>query len=151
MSGLRGEPHVAVQPLRRVVAGLGRPELDELCAAAERALAVQGAAEAGLPVDAVLSTGLGELAGLVAHARLLISGDTGIAHLATAYGTPSGVLFGPGDPAQWGPPAGGPHVALAHPAHRRGARCAAVASAARRAIGVDEVLAAAAAVRRGRR
>ncbi|MFI5593070.1 hypothetical protein ACIA5G_49045 [Amycolatopsis sp. NPDC051758] len=40
LSGLRGEPHVEVQPLRRVVAGLGRPELDELCAVAERALLV---------------------------------------------------------------------------------------------------------------
>jgi hypothetical protein len=49
-------------------------------------------------------TGVGELAGLVAHARLVISGDTGIAHLATAYGTPSVVLFGPMSPARWGPP-----------------------------------------------
>src|SRR4030095_14631732 len=60
--------------------------------------------EAGLPGDAVPSTGLGELAGLVAHARLLISGDTGIAPLATAYATPSITLFGPMSPHRWGPP-----------------------------------------------
>ena len=72
--------------------------------AAEHDMAVRVAAEAGLPGDAVPSTGLGELAGLVAHARLLISGDTGIAHLATAYGTPSITLFGPMSPDRWGPP-----------------------------------------------
>ena len=71
-------------------------------------LAVRVAADAELPDDTVLPTTLDELAGLVAHARLLISGDTGIAHLATAYGTPSVVLFGPMSPARWGPPADRP-------------------------------------------
>jgi ADP-heptose:LPS heptosyltransferase len=74
--------------------------------AGERDLAVRVAAAAALPPDAVLAgrTGLGELAALVAHARLLVSGDTGIGHLATAYGTPSVVLFGPVPPRLWGPP-----------------------------------------------
>jgi hypothetical protein len=47
-----------------------------------------------------------DLAGLVRAIRrapLLISGDTGPAHLATALGTPSVVLFGPTSPARWGP------------------------------------------------
>jgi ADP-heptose:LPS heptosyltransferase len=35
----------------------------------------------------------------------VVCGDTGIAHLATAFGTPSVVLFGPVSPALWGPPA----------------------------------------------
>lgn len=43
------------------------------------------------------------LADLVAGAPLLISGDTGAAHLATAYGTPSVLLFGPTAPELWGP------------------------------------------------
>ncbi|MEV4259360.1 glycosyltransferase family 9 protein, partial [Spirillospora sp. NPDC049652] len=30
--------------------------------------------------------------------------DTGVAHLATAYRTPSVLLFGPTPPALWGPP-----------------------------------------------
>ncbi|KAB1938507.1 glycosyltransferase family 9 protein [Micromonospora sp. ALFpr18c] len=72
----------------------------------ERALAVRVADDAGLPSDAVLAgrTDLGALAALVADARLVVSGDTGVAHLATAYGTASVVLFGPVPPARWGPP-----------------------------------------------
>ncbi|MFC5751556.1 glycosyltransferase family 9 protein [Actinomadura rugatobispora] len=49
-------------------------------------------------------TGPLELAALVARARLVICGDTGAAHLATAYRTPSVLLFGPTPPALWGPP-----------------------------------------------
>jgi ADP-heptose:LPS heptosyltransferase len=83
--------------------------------AAEHDLAVRVAARAGLDPGAALTTGLGELAGLIARARLLISGDTGVAHLATAYGTPSVVLFGPMSPARWGPPPGRPwHRAIWH-------------------------------------
>jgi ADP-heptose:LPS heptosyltransferase len=33
-----------------------------------------------------------------------VCGDTGVAHLATAFGTPSVVLFGPTPPSEWGPP-----------------------------------------------
>jgi ADP-heptose:LPS heptosyltransferase len=82
---------------------------------AAAAAAVVGAA--GLPGQALLAgrTTMPELAGLVAHARLVVSADTGVAHLATAYGTPSVVLFGPVPPAEWGPPAGAPqHVAIWH-------------------------------------
>ncbi|MEV4702706.1 glycosyltransferase family 9 protein [Actinoplanes sp. NPDC049316] len=71
---------------------------------AEREIATEVAERAGLGAGAVARTSLDELAGLVAHARLLISGDTGIAHLATAYRTPSVVLFGPMSPQRWGPP-----------------------------------------------
>jgi hypothetical protein len=46
---------------------------------------------------------LAGLAGAVAGARLVLSGDTGVAHLATATGTPSVTLFGPVSPALWGP------------------------------------------------
>ncbi|MER7460066.1 glycosyltransferase family 9 protein, partial [Micromonospora sp. NPDC126480] len=79
--------------------------------AAEQRLARHVAHLAGLPDDAILAghTDLHHLAALVAHARLLISGDTGIAHLATAYHTPSVVLFGPVSPALWGPPPDRPY------------------------------------------
>jgi ADP-heptose:LPS heptosyltransferase len=85
--------------------------------AAERPLAEEVARTAGLPADAVLAgrTDLRDLAAIVAAAGRLFSGDTGIAHLATAFGTPSVVLFGPTPPAEWGPPSDKPqHVALHH-------------------------------------
>jgi hypothetical protein len=47
--------------------------------------------------------GLDGLAATVADARLLLSSDTGVAHLATAFGTPSVTLFGPTPPSLWGP------------------------------------------------
>jgi ADP-heptose:LPS heptosyltransferase len=68
---------------------------------AERDLCRDIAARSGTVAPA---TSLAELAGLVARARLVISGDTGVAHLATAYRTPSVTLFGPMSPARWGPP-----------------------------------------------
>jgi ADP-heptose:LPS heptosyltransferase len=67
---------------------------------------------AGLPRRCAPPTGLRDLAGIVARARLVICGDTGVAHLATGLGTPSVVLFGPVSPALWGPPPGERHVAL---------------------------------------
>lgn len=84
--------------------------------ASERQLAERVAAEAGLPRANVLAgeTDLLGLAALVAHARLVVCGDTGVAHLASAFATPSVVLFGPVAPALWGPPRTGPHTVLWH-------------------------------------
>jgi len=72
----------------------------------ERALAESVARAAGLPEQAIVAgkTTLTQLAGIVASAGCLISNDTGVAHLATAFGTPSVVLFGPTPPTLWGPP-----------------------------------------------
>ncbi len=84
--------------------------------AGERQLAREVAAAAGLPSDVVLagSTDVLELAALVAGATCLVSGDTGIAHLASALRTPSVVLFGPVSPQVWGPPRRPQHVVLWH-------------------------------------
>ena len=43
------------------------------------------------------------LRGVVEGAAAVLSGDTGIAHLATAVATPSVTLFGPVPPRWWGP------------------------------------------------
>jgi ADP-heptose:LPS heptosyltransferase len=73
----------------------------------ELALAHAVARRAGLDPDAVLaSADLVRLASSVAVAARVVVGDTGVAHLATALGTPSVVLFGPTSPATWGPPPG---------------------------------------------
>lgn len=85
----------------------------------ERPLAVWVAGHAGLPADAVAdSMDLDALTDLVAGSRLAVSGDTGLAHLATACRTPSVVIFGPQPPSRWGPPADGPHRVLWSPSPR---------------------------------
>ncbi|MQA95771.1 MAG: glycosyltransferase family 9 protein [Streptosporangiales bacterium] len=73
---------------------------------AERGLAEKVARAAGLPGHAGSAGRLGlcGLAALVASARLVICGDTGVGHLAAAYGRPSVHLFGPVPPRLWGPP-----------------------------------------------
>lgn len=81
----------------------------------ERLIAADVAHRAGLPSTAVLAgrTDLDTLAAVVAEARLVVCGDTGVGHLATAYDTPSVLLFGPTPPQRWGPPADdGRHVTL---------------------------------------
>nr|WP_197973860.1 MULTISPECIES: glycosyltransferase family 9 protein [Streptomyces] len=94
--------------------------------AGEGALAGYVAAEAGLPPTAVLG-GAGDvpfdqLAALVARARCVVVGDTGLAHLATALGTCSVVLFGPVAPRLWGPPPDPRHRVLWHPGEDDAAR-----------------------------
>ena len=72
---------------------------------AERGLAEQIADRANLPAERVLAgrTDLRRLLGLVAGAVLFVAGDTGPAHVATAVGTRSVLLFGPTPPSRWGP------------------------------------------------
>lgn len=74
----------------------------------EVGLARRVATEAGLPPSAVRAGRIDALGlfRLVASAGRVLCGDTGVAHLATAVGTPSVVLFGPTPPALWGPPRG---------------------------------------------
>ncbi len=95
-SALRGQGH-------RVVVTGGPAE-----AALARAVAEQA------QVPSLLGLSLPELVSLIGHARLLVCGDTGVAHVASNYRTPSVLLFGPVSPASWGPPTGGPHRVLWH-------------------------------------
>jgi ADP-heptose:LPS heptosyltransferase len=70
---------------------------------------------AGLAQDDVMAgrTDVVQLAALIARAGRVLCGDTGVAHLATAFGTSSVVLFGPVAPSEWGPPPGRrQHIAL---------------------------------------
>ena len=52
------------------------------------------------------------LAAVVAAAGRVVSGDPGVAHLATALRKPSVVLFGPTAPSLWGPPSTPQHRVL---------------------------------------
>jgi ADP-heptose:LPS heptosyltransferase len=100
----------------------------------ERALAAGVGAE-------LLAPDLLGLAALVADAALLVCGDTGLAHLATAYRTPSVLLFGPVPPVEWGPRSG-PHTVL-WKGGGRGDPHGTEPDPALLAVTVDEVLAAA--------
>lgn len=114
---------------------------------AERPRAEAVARLAGLPEDRVLAgaTDLPGFAALIADASLVVTGDTGAGHLASAFGVASVVLFGPVPPERWGPPPG-PHAALTHPALRVGRAFGDAPDPALAAVTVDEVLAAVARV-----
>jgi heptosyltransferase III len=56
-----------------------------------------------------------DLAHWLARARLYIGNDSGITHLAAAVGTPTLALFGPTDPAVWGPRGANVRIARWHP------------------------------------
>ena len=109
----------------------------------ERQRALDVCLQSGLADEAVLAgqLGLGEFAATIAGARLVISADTGAAHLASAYGTPSVVLFGPAPPEIWGPPPG-PHTVLTRAELRRGDTFAHQPDPALLAVTVQDVLAA---------
>lgn len=111
--------------------------------ASEKDRAAEVCRLAGLPDGAVLASrlGLGEFAATIAAARLVVSADTGAAHLASAYGTPSVVLFGPAPPEIWGPPPG-PHIVLTRAELRRGDTFSRHPDPALLGVGVQDVLAA---------
>ncbi len=63
--------------------------------------------KSGLPgqnvIDVAGHVDLLTLAGLIERLDLLVTGDTGPMHLAVAVGTPVVAVFGPSDPARYGP------------------------------------------------
>ena len=89
-------------------------------------------------IDLSGRTHLSTLIGLVSRADLLVSNDTGPAHLAYSLGTPSVTVFGPStDKERWGPTDGSRHaVLLGDPISRVGAED--VLGAAGRLVGVRE-------------
>ena len=119
----------------RVVLSGGPHDRDRAAAIARRAGLYPNSVLAGtMTLDAAVA--------LIAEARLLISADTGAAHLASAYQTPSVVIFGPAPPQEWGPPRHGPHRVLTDPRVRRGDPFADDPDPALLAVDVDQVLAA---------
>jgi ADP-heptose:LPS heptosyltransferase len=125
-----------------VAADLARAGHDVLVSGGpgEETLAAQVADASGAGCETAMT--LDELLGLIGTARLLVSGDTGVAHVAAAYRTPTVTLFGPVSPARWGPPADPRHQVLWH-GDDTGDPHGDVPDPALLRIDVDEVLAAA--------
>jgi ADP-heptose:LPS heptosyltransferase len=101
----------AASPARRWPPGRWAAVARAVRAAGRRVVVTAGAGEGELAraVGPVVETpALLDLAAAVAAAGRVLCGDTGVAHLATAFGTPSVLLFGPTPPAEWGPPADRP-------------------------------------------
>lgn len=73
--------------------------------AKEHAALAEVAEMAGLPKDHVLAGNLSlqELAAFLAQAQVLLTVDTGPLHIAQAVNIPVVALFGPSNPAVWGP------------------------------------------------
>ncbi|MCY0905214.1 glycosyltransferase family 9 protein [Arthrobacter sp. H14-L1] len=110
----------------------------------ERPRALRVAALARLPRERVVAgtLGLDEFAAAIAGAKLVVSADTGAAHLASAYGRRSIVIFGPAPVSEWGPPPG-PHIVLTKAELRRGDTFSAIPDPALLAVSAADVLAAA--------
>lgn len=106
-SGARRWPVERFAAVARALAAAGERVL-VTGSPAEADLAADLARRAGLPADACLAgrTDVLGLATVVADAACVVAGDTGVAHVATAMGTPSVLLFGPTPPTWWGPPIG---------------------------------------------
>jgi ADP-heptose:LPS heptosyltransferase len=104
-SAARRWPAENFAAVARAEAGAGR-RVVVTGSRAELPLALEVAGRAGLSSRVVLAgeTDLTDLARAVAAAGRVVCGDTGIAHLATAFRTPSVLVFGPTSPAEWGPP-----------------------------------------------
>lgn len=102
----------AARELRRRYGGtiiiLGEPE--EMASGAELEQQV------GAPsLNLVGKTTLVTLGAVIARLSLLITNDTGPAHIAYALRTPTVTIFGAGNPATNGPLQDGPYRVLAHP------------------------------------
>lgn len=138
-----------VERFARVVGALERDGLEVVLTGseAERNRAVAVAERAGLPEDRILAgrIGLREFASVIADARIVVSADTGAAHLASAYRVPSVIIFGPAPVEEWGPPPG-PHIVLTDARLRVGDTFGAEPDPALMAVQVEDVLRAASAL-----
>jgi ADP-heptose:LPS heptosyltransferase len=125
-AGLTGpEPYVVLHPGASVPARAWSPErcaqaVRELAAAGHRVVVTGGPGEkdltarvaGGRGLDLGGRTGARELAGVLAGAQAVVTGNTGPAHLAAAVGTPVVSLFAPVVPAERWRPYGVPYVLL---------------------------------------
>ncbi|MFC4464176.1 glycosyltransferase family 9 protein [Streptomyces xiangluensis] len=157
------EPYVVLHPGAAVPARAWSPARAARAAAAlaaegYRVVITGGRAERNLTakvagqyaLDLGGATDLRQLAGVLAGARVAVTGNTGPAHLAAAVGTPVVSLFAPVVPAERWAPYGVPHVLLgdqdAPCAQSRARHCPLPGHPCLDGIGDAEVLAAVAAL-----
>jgi ADP-heptose:LPS heptosyltransferase len=82
---------------------------------AERDLAEHVAHDLAAPhLNLAGQTSLGVLGAVIARLSVLITNDSGPAHIAYALGTPTVTIFGGTDPARWGPPSAPPFRTIAN-------------------------------------
>ena len=60
-------------------------------------------------VDLTGRTSLTALGSVISRLSVLLTNDSGPAHIAYALGTPTVTVFGETDPERWGPPENGPY------------------------------------------
>jgi heptosyltransferase-1 len=115
------------------------------CAPGEQMLAADVARSSGGAAREI-ATDMQELIAMTRRCGLVIGGDTGPAHLASALGKPVVGIYGPTDPARNGPwmfkGAGVPFRVLRHPESRRDHARRSVPEAGLLTIEPEEVLAA---------
>ncbi|MBT2501142.1 glycosyltransferase family 9 protein [Curtobacterium sp. ISL-83] len=144
VGAFHGARHWPTDRFADVVRGLRTRGLDVvLTGGADDVVRARAVADAaGLAPEAVLAgvLDLQPFAAVVAAARLVVTVDTGAAHLASAYGIPSVVLFGPAPPEAWGPPVSGPHVVLTDASVRLGDVFSEVPDPALLAVSAEDVL-----------
>ena len=97
---------------RKVVEDLLRKDFGVLVLGGESEKNLAAELCAGLAVENLTGrTTLGELVDIFHRVGLLVSGDSGLLHLAALCGCPTVSLFGPSSPLKWAPRGAG-HVAL---------------------------------------
>ncbi|MEZ4599052.1 MAG: glycosyltransferase family 9 protein [Syntrophotaleaceae bacterium] len=102
---------------------------------------LQAAGVPGIDLSGRLS--LGQLGAVIQHLSVLVTNDSGPAHIAYALGTPTVTIFGGKDPARYGALRPGPFRMIAHPIACRPcqqAECPMGAPCLNR-VSVDEVVA----------
>jgi ADP-heptose:LPS heptosyltransferase len=131
---LLADTGIGIEPFAVIHAGGSRPDrrwAAEQFAVVADALADEGlqilltgtAGEAGVTgavrrkmqapgVDLAGRTSLGVLAGLVEAARIVVTNDTGVSHLAAAIGADSVTVFTASDPQRWAPRGKGRHLVV---------------------------------------
>lgn len=111
--GANSEPKIWPEERFRELVNLSRDNFDAvvlLGGPGDRARAATVALDCTLPcLDLCGTTGILEAAAVLEKAQAFVGNDSGLGHIASAFGTPTVTVFGPGRPLRYHP--WGPHAA----------------------------------------